>query len=222
MDTDNRQKQGVSFAQDSVVDLLDWIAQGNEQERDLACRELYQRHTGWLFNRLRTKDNIDDEEAADLALRALSVACKKSTEFERRTDEDLGVQEKRFRKWILAIAVNLWKTWLRKKPPIVTMDEMFWECVNEQASAPSAVPPPRAEVKIVEEVMNELSEREQHILRTYLYHCPDVTNKQAKLDRKIISELCERYQTTDVNIRAIRSRAMKKVKEKLAERGITQ
>ena len=76
-----------------------------------------------------------------------------------------------------------------------------------------------ADVALVSEGLDGLSEREREILRvTALYG--QVGEKRGRLPNAVSRDLAARWGTTNDNIRAIRVRALKKLKEFLSSRGV--
>ncbi len=59
-----------------------------------------------------------------------------------------------------------------------------------------------------------LTEREQDVLRT-TFHWHDPTREHQKLPEAVLADLVQRWNTTPDNIRQIRSRALKKLKDAL-------
>ena len=65
--------------------------------------------------------------------------------------------------------------------------------------------------------LDELDERERDVLRvSALYHRPGEMHQ--RLPNEVSQELARRWQTTNENVRAIRSRATKKVRQFLEAR----
>lgn len=69
---------------------------------------------------------------------------------------------------------------------------------------------PNLNLRLVEEAMAQLSEKESDILRTYIMY--DTDSKRHVPD-KILEELKTKYQTSNVNLRKIKSRALEKVRD---------
>jgi RNA polymerase sigma factor (sigma-70 family) len=214
------------FADDPPADLLDWISKGDKLERTLASKELVQRYQGWLFGVLKRRlPQYDKDFLADFVVQSFTAVFRRPDLFKRITGEDPVIQERRFKKWILVIANNRYNSWNRKQAPVTTMDDESLSIRAErfaQTDAPRVEEPSSQRVDAVSMVMEELTERERDILYAYLSNCPDVANRQSKLPRDVIAELCVRYETTPENIRTIRSRTLKKVRAHLEKKGIKQ
>lgn len=222
MNTDPETTVIAPFATDPPVELLDWIGAGDKADQALATKELYQRYCGWLFKVLQKRlPQYDGDFLSDFVIQTFSVVFKNADRFRRISDEDSVLQERRFKKWMLTIANNLYNSWNRKQAPATTMDEEFWLLAAERPDQKAPNERSTPEMEAIAAAMAELSDRDRSILYAYLSHCPDITNRQSKLPRNMISELCSAYKTTPENLRTIRSRAMKKVRIHLETKGFT-
>jgi len=86
---------------------------------------------------------------------------------------------------------------------------------SEGLDQPEAASP---ELDAVQDGLSQLSDREQDVLRvTALYHR---AGDHQRLPNSVSAELAARWGTTNDNIRAIRTRAMKKLKAFLQARGL--
>lgn len=214
-----------ALAEESPIFLLEWISAGNKSEREAACTHLVERYFGplkrKLFYPLRGLGLAGEEE--DFAIRALRRALKRPEKFARETDESMEVQEMRFLKWLATIAWNLALTAAQNLPDTSVQNDDFWETVVDRSNRSEIVKTPsRPEVQAAEDALAQLTEREQTILRFYYNHCPDIENPQSKMPRKVISQLCESYQTTPDNIRTIKSRAKKKFEQIMNSKGFNK
>jgi DNA-directed RNA polymerase sigma subunit (sigma70/sigma32) len=63
-------------------------------------------------------------------------------------------------------------------------------------------------------MQSTLTEREEDVLRT-TFHWHDPTKEHQKLPEAVLSNLAKRWKTTPDNIRQIRSRALRKLKDAL-------
>jgi RNA polymerase sigma factor (sigma-70 family) len=207
------------FKDEPILELLEWLSLEGEDEWQAAAREIHARYHGFLY-RVLFKPLKDRGVLEDIVLRTLGAVFKHHAKFERRKDETPEATEKRFRRWLVTIANNRSRDYLRKTKPFETRDEAFWKQVEADLSVPTEDAPPSPVVRAVEEVMAEFKDREQVIIRAWLQYCPNITNPQSKLPRDVLQELSDDLGTTKDNIRAIRSRALRRLKGKLEERGI--
>ncbi len=205
-------------------ELLMWASEGSDPEREAAVRILVEAYLGWLKavleKPLRCHGLVGEEE--DFAIRAIQRAIAKASAFKEAPDESIEEQGKRFRKYILKIAKRLVQDRLRGRPKFNEVDDIFWD----NLAAPEQVqnertPFDQARLEAVNKALAQLSERERDILLADL-EFGDISNPQSKLPRNVIADLCHRFDTTPENIRAIKSRAKKKLKSNLDDEGINQ
>ncbi len=109
---------------------------------------------------------------------------------------------------------HLLADWLEGRREIAASP--FLETVlGRDEDAPRSSRSPRRE--LVRAALDELSERERDVLRvSALYHRPG--EEHQRLPNAVAAELATRWGTTGENIRAIRSRAMKKLRDILTAR----
>ena len=211
------------FADQSPVDLLDWLVYGDREEQNLAATELFNRYKAPLFRAI--KRSVEKEHgtiiAEEIVYRTFAKAIKGAAGFKRVEAEDLNAMEKRFFCWLRAIAKNIFCSWYRRNKQFCSGDEDFWKMVDSDISRRNESPPNEEVVEIVRDLIQQLPQRDQDILRAYMNHCPDVTNPQSKLPSFVISELCETYGTTRAYIRTIKRRALKQLKDGLEANGIS-
>lgn len=219
-----KQEPPPPFAGDSPVELLDWIADGDESEKELATKELFLRYRKPLSKRLKKRlSQYDDDFLADFVIETFTIVFENPKQFKRKTDENEDLKERRFMRWMTVIANNLYNSWIKKQADVSTMNDEFWTLTAERISEPNlnSEEPSSEKARLIDEAMCELSDRDKEILFACYEHHPDITNPQSKLPRSVIAELCDHFKTTPENIRTIRSRAKKKVKAYLEKKGIS-
>ncbi len=212
-------EQPDPFAEEDLAALLEWLDLGEGEEWQAAARSLYVRYYDWLFRRLY-KPLKETGYLEDVVLGTFMKAIRHVLKFDRRPGEDPDDTRARFEAWLLRIGKRLAYDELRKPNPTQTRDADFWEDVATDIVEPMAEAPPSPEVDAAREVLEELSERDKIILRTWLQHCPDFTNPQSKLPRDVLQELSDHLKTTRPYIRTLKSRALVRFKAKLQEKGI--
>ena len=111
-----------------------------------------------------------------------------------------------FETWMSRIAHNTWYDVMKKSVPIAedTIDDLIASevGVEEEETEPST------KARLIDEAMAELTEKEREILKIYLIYD---TDKKLHVPQEVLDELKNRYQTTSVNLRKIKSRALEKV-----------
>ena len=187
--------------------------------RSRAQAELYARHVRYLYGVLRREQGkllrLVGVSAEDLVQETFHRAFERAETF--RAD-DLVEPERlrlRARAWLGRIAQNLLADHLRKVREVSAspyLERLSCDGIDAEA-------PPSPELELVLDAMQQLSDREQDVLRvTALYQR---AGDHQRLPNAVSAELAARWGTTNENIRAIRSRAMKKLRE-LVERQSAQ
>lgn len=179
--------------------------------------QFYERHVRYLYGvlvaRVRRPLALSGREVEDLVQETFFRAFAHAHTFtaEESTDED--TERRRTRAWLGRIAQRLLADWLSE------MREVSASPYLETLSEPEAAPPSSRspQLRLLREALDTLSERERDVLRVAaLYHRPGEPHQ--RLPNDVAAELARRWQTTNDNVRAIRSRATKKLKRYLEAR----
>lgn len=211
-----------SLTTESDAALLARIAARGPAARE-AEAELYARHVRFLYGVLH-KQRRDLLASAglspeDLVQETFQRAFERAATF-RASDEALTAERDtaRTRAWLGRVATNLLADHLAR------LREVSASPYIERLSSEELDEPPSSErsskVALVAEGLDALSERERDVLRvTALYQ--RAGEEHGRLPNAVSQDLSTRWQTTNDNIRAIRVRAMKKLKAFLSSRGMT-
>lgn len=194
-------------------ELLARIARGDAR----AQSEFYARHVRYLYGVLvRQRGQLGalvGVSAEDLVQETFHRAFERAATFRSDGIDDPERLRRRARAWLGRIAQHLLADQLRRFREVSAspyLERLSCDAIDE----PSA---PSAELELVNAGLAELSEREQDVLRvTALYHR---AGDHQRLPNAVSAELAARWGTSGENIRAIRSRAMKKLKSFIAARG---
>ncbi|MFO0613341.1 MAG: sigma factor [Polyangiaceae bacterium] len=181
----------------------------------------YRRHVRWLYGVLvRRKGpllSMAGLSAEDLVQETFLRAFDRAHTFREpaeATSAELAAA--RTRAWLGRIATHLLADHmnrLREVSATPYLERVRVDVEEEPATDDGA------DVALVREGLDTLSEREREILRvTALY--TQVGEKQGRLPNAVSRDLSTRWATTNENIRAIRVRAMKKLKSFLSSRGL--
>ena len=198
------------------ADLLEVVARGaTEPVRARAAQAtFYARHVRYLYGVvLRHKQNLLSFAgigAEDLVQETFHRAFERAHTFERGEDLDLERQRLRTRAWLGRIATNLLTDHmnrLREVSATPYLERVVCEGIDEET--PSTRSP---KLRLVSEGLEQLSERERDVLQVSALHYRAGEEHQ-RLPNAASAELAGRWKTTNENIRAIRVRAMKKLKE---------
>jgi RNA polymerase sigma factor (sigma-70 family) len=204
------------------ADLLERVA-GRERDPRAAHEaegELYGRHVRYLYGVLSSRQqrmlSLASTSAEDLVQDTFRRAFERAHTFTTDGISDPEQLRRRTRAWLGRIAQNLLADTLERVREVSATP--YVERVScDEIDAP---PPSSPELRMMREALGELSDREQDVLRvTALYFR---AGEHQRLPNAVSAELADRWSTSSENVRAIRSRAMKKLKEILSARGATR
>jgi len=183
--------------------------------------EFYRRHVRYLFGVLSRKKgpllSMAGLSAEDLVQETFIRAFERAHTFREATERlSAEVDTARTRAWLGRVATHLLADHMNRLREVSATPYLERVRVDEPDEAPSS---DSAGLALVTEGLEVLSEREREILRvTALYG--QVGDKRGRLPNAVSRDLAARWGTTNENIRAIRLRAMKKLKEFLSSRGV--
>lgn len=206
---------GFDLHDETDEDLLIFMSWKSEhpEEAKAALAELHARHVRYLFAVcLRAHaDEIGEDGVEDLVQATFWRAFEKADTFTPMNgDEDAA--RRRVRAWLGQIAFRLVLTAARRQKRRVRLvtgeSALVDDCPDTTA--------PRRELTSQEELvrrgMNEaLNDRERQVLESFASYYDAESEHQYPPDG-VVAELCERLQTTEENVRQIRSRALRKLK----------
>jgi RNA polymerase sigma factor (sigma-70 family) len=203
----------------SDAELLERVSQRttNGSAARAAETEFYDRHARYLYcvlvQRVRRPLALSGREVEDLVQETFFRAFERAGTYHAGDAWDQDSQRRRSRAWLGRIAERLLADWL------AGMREVSASPYLETLAEPEPSPPSSRSPKLhaLREALDTLNERERDVLRVAaLYFRPGEDHQ--RLPNEVSAELARRWQTTSENIRAIRSRAVKKLKEHLATR----
>ncbi len=184
-----------------------------------AQARLYERHVRYLYGvLLRSKKSLLDAaglSAEDLVQETFHRAFEKAHTFQAAEARDADHETARTRAWLGRIASNLLADHLGKEREVSASP--FIERVVCEGPDDEAPPSQSPRVALVAEGLDQLSERERDVLRVSALHFR--AGDHQRLPNAVSAELAGQWRTTSDNIRAIRMRAMKKLKAFLSSRG---
>jgi RNA polymerase sigma factor (sigma-70 family) len=179
--------------------------------------EFYARHARYLYcvlvQRLRRPLALAGREIEDLIQETFFRAFARAGTFRAAQYLDEEAERRRTRAWLGRIAQNLVADWLTDAREVSASP--YLDTLAEPEAGPSSSRSPR--LRLMREALDTLSERERDVLRVAaLYFRPG--EEHQRLPNEVSAELAKRWETTSENVRAIRSRATKKLKEYLEKR----
>jgi RNA polymerase sigma factor (sigma-70 family) len=195
------------------AELLALIAdrKSDPNARSRAQAAFYSRHVRYLYGVLQRDAykllRVAGVGPEDLVQETFHRAFERARTFNAGDVTDTEQLRRRTRAWLGRIAVNLLADYLRNVREVSAtpyLERLSCEEIEREA-------PPSHELSSICEALDRLSEREQDVLRvTALYQR---AGDHQRLPNAVSAELATRWGTTNENIRAIRSRALKKLKE---------
>jgi RNA polymerase sigma factor (sigma-70 family) len=176
-----------------------------------AWEEFYLRHGRYLKAVcLRAFGSLLRGEVDDLVAETFRRAYKHSESFQDGGVTDPDRLRRRTRAWLGRIAQRLMQDQLRGRSllPTALLDQDHWQNISGRKVPASET----KDVARVREALARLSHREQMVLRTTMqWYQPDKQNQ--RMPAEAIEELAGTLETTPENLRQIRSRALRKLKE---------
>ena len=209
----------VVVAHVSDAELLERVSRrANDTQAGRAAEaEFYARHARYLYGvlvqRVRRPLALSGREVEDLVQETFFRAFERASSYRSGDALDEDSERRRSRAWLGRIAQHLLADWLADAREISASP--YLDTLAEPEAGPPSSRSPK--LRLMCEALDTLSERERDVLRVAaLYFRPG--EEHQRLPNEVSAELGRRWQTTNENIRAIRSRATKKLKEYLTLR----
>ena len=203
----------------SDAELLERVSRkaSNAGAARAAEAEFYARHARYLYGvlvqRVRRPLSLSGREVEDLVQETFFRAFARAGTYSGGDAWDEESQRRRSRAWLGRIAQRLLADWLADAREVSASP--YIDTLVEPEPAPPSSRSPR--LRLLREALETLNERERDVLRVAaLYFRPG--EEHQRLPNEVSAELARRWQTSNENLRAIRSRATKKLKEYLAGR----
>lgn len=180
-----------------------------------AWAEFYTRHSRYLFAVLYQAHGkqLGNARVLELVHDTFIRAFEKAATF--RPDGAAGNTDagrRQVRAWIGQIAENMLRDSFRRDPQVVFMEEEEIEAKHDRSSEGSEVEPPSVGALRLEKALAQLTEREQEVMRVTGFWYQGGQRKQ-RLPNSVMSQLAADLNTTPDNIRQIRARATKRLRE---------
>jgi RNA polymerase sigma factor (sigma-70 family) len=201
----------------SDAELFAFVARGEGPARQ-AQQALYQRHVRYLFGVLQKQRTrllrLAGLSVEDLVHDTFARAFDRASTFREEPDLDPERARRRTRAWLGRVAQNLTADAFRRFREVSASPYLERAVAPDPApDADEAPPSSRPELEPVRQAFAALSDREQDVLRvTALYHKAEGRDR---LPNDVSAELARRWGISNDNVRAIRSRAMKKLQRAL-------
>jgi RNA polymerase sigma factor (sigma-70 family) len=196
-----------------------------DQARDLSARReawgvFYGRHARYLHGacaRAHSKligiDRVPDA-VSDTFLRAYEKAA--TFKLSGASPED---QQRAVRAWLVRINENIVRDYFRSAPGIAFVEDSELERRRDAHGdvEPTSGGPVDGRIRLLEEGLDGLSEREQRVLRETVFWYVDGARQQ-RMPHAAMERLAKELDTTPVNIRQMRARAMATLRQYVLDR----
>lgn len=180
-----------------------------------ACGEFYERHKLYLYAVILRSHgrSLGREGVSDLTTETFIRVFERAQTYKPCDSADVDVQRQNVRAWVGAIANNLCLDHFRDPDTrLVLVDEWAEDTEPTHRGEEEERIEFSDELRLIHEAMATLTDREQEVLRvTMAYRKND--GSQERLPNDVAEDLARSFDTTGANIRKIRERAMKKVRE---------
>ncbi len=189
------------------------LARIAEQPSDarVEMQEFYARHIRYLYavvNKQCARLGFGDSEVEDLVQDTFARAFDRASTYRPSQSDEDDAQRRWTRAWLGTIARNLILAALRAPREVLVSDELDQHAAAERPSDPPSER--NRHLTALRTAIATLGEREQDVLRvSAMYYRAGETHQ--RLPNEVSAELARRWQTSNENIRAIRSRALKRV-----------
>jgi RNA polymerase sigma factor (sigma-70 family) len=203
-----------SFETDSDEDLLGYMAMAGEDSAFAreAWAELIRRHSKYLYGTLIRRFGrvvTDTRMVEDIVQDTFRLAFERATTFASSGTTDRDGSRRIVRAWLGTIAKNVFADTFRRDRSV--RPDLSTEEVPDLA-APVEADSESDAASLVADALATLSERERDVLRvSMLYFSPGAEHQ--RLPNAVSKNLGLSWNTTPQNIRAIRHRALMKVRQ---------
>ncbi len=195
-------------------DLLLAMARKDAQSH-AAWEEFYRRHVEYLYFVCRGAFStaLGSHSVEDLVQDVLIRAYERARTFVLDQTLDADRQRRAVRAWLGKISANMVHDSFRDEPMVTFVDDEVLEAHSYETSTTyeegEPVEPDR--VRILNEAMQTLTEREQQVLRaTAFWYQPGAS--QQRLPNRAMADLATDLKTSSANVRQIRVRSIAKVR----------
>jgi RNA polymerase sigma factor (sigma-70 family) len=192
-------------------ELLIEVAAGDSEDKEAAFNEFYNRHATYLYSaceRCLGQYGQGILEVDDIFTITMQKACKKAHTFRSNGDTDPEVLRRKVRAWLGTIAENVLRDRLRSRLETEDKDP---ETLAE-ISADDSRQVDSEEIQLVRDAIQSLNEREQQVIWAFAQFYRLGAGQQ-RIPSDQLDELVRSLRTTKENLRQIRSRGLRKIKQ---------
>ncbi|MFC5410677.1 RNA polymerase sigma factor [Larkinella bovis] len=182
--------------------------------REKAFQEFYNRYAQFLYNYIcRIANNqLTIHEMVDIFDQTFLIIYQKSGQFDARGESDSNIIRIKIQGWLARIIKNVFLKYIEERWSTPTESLDFENDYVDESTLEEEEEQITYSYQLVDQALNQLPERERHMLVTYLqYYKKGNGNQSLNLPDEILKALCKRYGTTPGYFRQIVKRSKDKV-----------
>ena len=210
---------GLDVGRDSDEDLLVFISWQEDQPdvAKAACSEFYQRHLKYVFAVIKRAfgEELGQQGVEDMVTDTFIRVFERASTYEACGEKDPDRQRRNVRAWIGAVAMNVCRDHFRNPDTQLTLvDEWHDDHEAHRRKKEDSPVPLSDDLQCVHEAMKQLNDREESVIRMTMAYLK-LDSKHQRLPNDVAEDLARSLDTSSTNIRKIRERAMKKLRENI-------
>lgn len=214
------QGNAKGFKEDSDEELLLYMAEREKGPVDAraAWEEFYRRHAAYVLNICRRVCDgmLDNDMTNGVMIETFAKVYLSAHTYKLSDQQEPDKIRRRVRSWLGVIAKHATFDVLRcrRDSTPIQLEPEEWGRIGGTQKCPIS-----KDTQAVRRLMEQvLDDREIAVLRTtYMYYDPDKDSQ--RLPNEIVDELCKCLSTTPANLRRIRKKGTKKIKDALVAEG---
>lgn len=210
---------GLDVSQESEEDLLVFISWRADQPdvANAACGEFYQRHLKYVFaviTRAFGKE-LGQQGVEDMVSETFIRVFDRAGTYQVCGEKGPDRQRRNVRAWMGTVAMNVCRDHFRSPDTQLTLVDDWQGDHEAHRQQQEAHPvPPSADLRCVHEAMKQLNAREESVVSVTMAYWK-LDSRHQRLPNDVANELARSLDTSSENIRKIRERAMKKLRESI-------
>lgn len=194
--------------------------------REIAFNEFYRRYSSFLLKvcqKCCSGFDTSEDLARDIHQNTFLKILSSSKSFKPKEGSNSTNISRDIKAWLARIAKNELINFLRKNPDEIVLsnpfrpksDDGFLELISlqteEEIEGTTRNESSKIEWTKLDKALKSLTERENHILMTYMQYF-NSNDPQKHLPDDILESLCKKFSISSENVRKIKSRALVKIK----------
>lgn len=206
----------LDVRQDSDEDLLVYISWQKDQPEasKAACSEFYQRHLKYVFAVIKRAfgEELGQQGVEDMVTDTFLRVFEKAGMYQPCGEKSPDRQRRNVRAWMGAVAMNVCRDHFRHPDTRLTLVDDWHDHQAHRRKQDDCPVVLTDDLKCVHEAMKHLNDREESIVRVTMAYWK-IGEEHQRLPNKVADDLARSLDTSPENVRKIRERAMKKLKE---------